>query len=276
MPRSLIVNADDFGLSEGVSRGIIKAHRRGILTSTSFMVNFPWAEEMAPLLEKTPELGVGIHLNLTTGTPVLPLDEVPTLVGPDGQFSKSLIHLFSRVDLAQVQCEWSAQVAKGIRLLGRRPTHLDTHRYLQSLPGFAEAMVAVARAHGVPAVRCLHPGPGLAISQMYGTWNPTRLLVERYMCKSAALITQSGLASPQATLAGDFDLPLLLRRLELVGDGVTEMVTHPGIVDDRLRTLSSLQEHREVELDALTSPEVRQKVTALGIRLITFGNLVSG
>ncbi|HLN62643.1 MAG TPA: ChbG/HpnK family deacetylase, partial [Symbiobacteriaceae bacterium] len=131
MARCLIVNADDFGLSESVSRGIIAAHRQGILTSTTFMTNFPWAPEMAPMLAEAPSLGVGVHLNLTTGEPVLAPEQVPTLVDGRGRFVKSMLHLLTRVEMSQVRAEWSAQVEKGIQLLGRLPTHLDTHRYLQ-------------------------------------------------------------------------------------------------------------------------------------------------
>ncbi|HYG56924.1 MAG TPA: ChbG/HpnK family deacetylase [Symbiobacteriaceae bacterium] len=273
MPGYLIVNADDFGLTAGVSRGIIKAHRQGILTSTTFMVNWPWAAELAPMLREVPDLGVGIHLNLTSGRPVLPPEQVPTLVNRQGSFLKSLLHLYTAVDPADARREWSAQVEKGIRLLGRLPTHLDTHRYLQGHPRYATVMIDVARTYNIPAVRCLYPGPDLALSDMVGPWNPTRLLVERFLRRSAEMVAGSGLACAQATMAGDFDLPKLMRKLGRVGPGVTELVSHPGEVDDQLRSLSSLQEHREVELAALTAPDVRRRVEEAGITLVHFGHL---
>lgn len=269
--RYLIINADDFGLTESVSRGIIKAHREGILTSTTFMVNFPWAEQVAPLLREAPDLGVGVHLNLTTGAPLLPPDQVPSLVNVDGRFSKALLHLLFRVDMAQARREWSAQVERAIALLGRRPTHLDTHRYLQGYPPFAEAMLAVAQEYGIPAARCLYPD--LAAQGQIGRWSPRGLLMERYLRRSSALTEGSGLGCPGATIAGDFSLDGLMRRLQRVGEGVTEIVTHPGIVDDELRALSSLVEQRELELAALTAPEARRKVDELGITLISFGYL---
>lgn len=273
MARYLIVNADDFGLSEAVSRGILAAHRSGILTSTTFMVNFPWAADMAPLLQDAPELGVGVHLNLTTGRPLLPAEQVSTLVTRAGAFQKSLFHLIARADMAQVRAEWGAQVEKGIELLGRSPTHLDTHRYIQGHPGFAAVMIDLARTYNIPAVRCLYAGPGMALSQMYPPWNPTRLLVERYLRRSAELIHHSGLRCPGEILAGDFDHPRLLRLLETVDEGVTELVSHPGYVDDRLRSLSSMQEHRETELAALTSAAAREAVQRLGLTLVSFRHL---
>lgn len=274
MSRYLIVNADDFGLSEAVSRGIITAHRTGILTSTSFMVNFPWAEELAPMLREAPDLGVGIHLNLTAGAPVVPAGEVPSLVNGQGRFSKALLHLRFRVDMAEAKREWAAQIEKGIALLGKQPTHLDTHRYLQGFPGFAAVMVDLAKEYGIPAVRHLYPEmvpPGT-----FSHANPMGLLLNRYLRKSAAIVAASGLRHPDATLAGDFDLPGLLGQLEKVGEGVTELVSHPGEVDDRLRSLSSMREHRQVELDALTSPEARHQVAESGIRLVSFAHLAEG
>jgi chitin disaccharide deacetylase len=276
MPRHLIVNADDFGLSEAVSRGILEAHNRGILTSTTFMTSFPWAAEMAPLLQEAPGLGVGIHLNLTTGEPVSPPEQIPTLVTAQGRFSKSLLHLMTRADMGEVRHEWAAQVEKGIGLLeplGRRPTHLDTHRYLQGHPAFAAVMIDVARKYGIPAVRCLYSGPDLAMSDMFRSWNPARLLVERYLRRSAELVRQSGLGCPDQTLAGDFDRGRLPRLLERVRKGVAELVCHPGRVDDRLRSLSSMQEHREEELAALIAPAARQQVAHLGLTLVHFGHL---
>jgi predicted glycoside hydrolase/deacetylase ChbG (UPF0249 family) len=276
MARSLIVNADDFGLSPGVSRGIIRAHREGIVSSTTFMVNLPWAEEMVRLLEEAPDLGVGIHLNLTTGRPVLPPEQVPSLVTGRGDFSSSLLRLFSRSDPEEVKREWAAQVQRGIELLGRLPTHLDTHKYLQGHPAFAEAMVEVARRFSIPAVRCLYPrGLGATVAQMFGTWSPARLVIDRYLTRSAEVVARSGLKAPQAILAGDFDLPGLLRKLEWVGEGITELVTHPGEVDGALHSLSSLLDQREVELAALTSPEARRKLEELGIQLISFRELAA-
>ncbi|HWI63267.1 MAG TPA: ChbG/HpnK family deacetylase [Symbiobacteriaceae bacterium] len=272
MAGQLIVNADDFGLTESVSRGIIQAHREGILTSTTFMVNFPWAPEMAPLLGEAPRLGVGVHLNLTTGSPLLPPESVPTLV-EDGQFTKALVRLFTRADAAEVRAEWAAQVERGIALLGRTPTHLDTHRYLQAHPRFTAVLIDIARTYKIPAVRCLYPGPELNLAQMVASWNPMRIVVERALRRSAEATGQSGLKHPEVTLAGDFTLPGLLTKLGQVGNRTAELVSHPGLVDDRLRSLSSMQEHREEELAALISPAARRKVEDLGISLITFADL---
>lgn len=271
MTRFLIVNADDFGLSPGVSRGIIQAHREGILTSTTFMVNFPWAAEMAPMLEEAPNLGVGLHLNLTTGGPVLPPEQVPSLVGRDGQFARSPWRILARIRPEEARREWAAQVEMGVALLGRTPTHVDTHRYLQGYPPLCEAMLAVAKQFGIKAVRIL--SPQFVPTGTFRRWSPAGFLVERALARSAAMTRQSGLGHPDVTLAGDFDLAGLLQRLDRVGEGVTELVSHPGEVDEALLGLTSLREHRLAELAALTAPEARRRVEERGIQLVHFGHL---
>lgn len=269
--RYLIVNADDYGLTEGVSRGILQAHQVGILTSTTFMVNFPWSESMAALLPEAPDLGVGIHLNITSGGPVLPPAEVPSLVDARGQFGKGMLHLLLQVDLEHLRREWMAQVEKGIGLLGRKPTHLDTHRYLQGHPGYARVMVEIARRYAIPAVRHLYPE--MLPKGTFSPFNPVSYLMNHYLRRAAAVVDGSGVAHPDGTLVGDFDLPLLLHRLGQVGEGVTELVSHPGIVDEALRALSSLTTHREVELAALTAGEARQRLADAGIQLVTYAHL---
>lgn len=270
MSRYLIINADDFGLSPGVSQGIIRAHREGILTSTSFMVNFPWASEMAPLLEAAPGLGVGVHLNLTTGAPILPPASVPSLVGPDGRFRRSPYRLLLRLRLEEARREWSAQVERAIGLLGRTPTHLDTHRYLQAYPPLCEVMLDVARAFQIKAVRILPPA--FLPAGFLSPWNPAGYLLQRALHRSAAITRASGLGHPDQTVAGDFDQALLLQRLDQVGDGVTEFVSHPGEVDEPLLSLTSLREQRQVELAALTVPAVRRRVAERGLQLVHFGH----
>lgn len=269
MGRRLIINADDFGLTAGVSRGILKAHREGILTSTTFMVNFPWAPEMAPLLAEAPELGVGLHLNLTTGAPVLAAAQVPSLVGPGGQFQRNLVRLLRRLRPAEAEREWTAQAELFVTLVGRLPTHLDTHRYLQAYPPLCRAMLAVARRFGIRAVRILPPE--FVPAGTFPWWNPTGAVVGACLRRSAAMTRQSGLFAAGQTLAGDFDLSGLLARLDRVGDGVAELVSHPGEVDEQLRAVTSLQEQRLVELAALTSPEARQRVAEREIELVHFG-----
>lgn len=273
MAKDLIVNADDFGLSPGVSQGIIQAHHEGILTSTTMMVNFPWAPACAAMLQEAPGLAVGIHLNATTGRPVLPAAEVPSLVTPEGAMSKRFWHLRFGIKWEELVREWEAQVARGMELIGRRPTHLDTHGFTQGYAGFAKAMVTVARKFGIQAVRILRPGPQMPRPATFRGWSPLDLLYQRYLRASCQLTEASGLKRPDQTAVGDWDVERLLARLERLEPGVTELVCHPGRVDETVRQISSLQERREVELAALTDPRVRRAMAQHGIRLISFADL---
>ncbi len=161
MIASLIVNADDFGLTSEVNRGIIEAHQRGIVTSATLMANAPAFEEAVALARQNPGLGIGCHLVAIGGRPLLDPSAVRLLLGADDQFPPSLqnflrLHpgcLFSswrgRQQLAQ---EFAAQIEK-VRQSGLHVSHLDTHKHLHALPGVREAVFQVARQKGILFVR---------------------------------------------------------------------------------------------------------------------------
>ena len=137
--RSLIVNADDLGWTEGVNRGIAEAHRNGIVTSASLLANGAAFESGVELAQTTPGLGIGVHLNLSDGEPVAERELVTTLLNDRGDLEgrpQSLLLRLARrsVLLEEVEREWDAQIQK-VRDFGVEPTHLDGHRHVQMLPG---------------------------------------------------------------------------------------------------------------------------------------------
>src|SRR4029079_6807551 len=151
----LIVNADDFGLSEAVNRAVIEAHEHGIVTSTSIMAGGSAFEHAAALATRTPTLDVGVHLTLTEQQPVA--ESVPSLVGADGQFAPHATDFAKRwlrgtIALADVRTELDAQIRR-VRAHGVRPTHLDGHQHVHVLPGIARVVAELAREHGIRAVR---------------------------------------------------------------------------------------------------------------------------
>lgn len=273
--RLLIVNADDFGLSPAVSAGILQAHRAGIVTSTTFMANWPEAPAAAALLSGVPALGVGCHLNLTGGPPVLPPERVPSLVGPGGCFRRGIRHLAFGADPAEVEAEWNAQVERFIALVGRPPTHLDSHHFVHSVPRLTRPLLAVARRHGIPAVRVLRPREAMPAYQWLGP--VAGFLARRWVAASARLVAaDDAVATPDRVLAGDFDRARLLRWLDTLPPGVTELICHPGGVDEVLARRSGRLRERERELQDLCSPEVLARVRERGIRLGHFGHLERG
>jgi predicted glycoside hydrolase/deacetylase ChbG (UPF0249 family) len=144
-PRNLIVNADDLGASDGVNRGIVDAHRRGVVTSASLMVHGAAAEDAGALARRHPALAVGLHWDLDAGG----VDRVP----PD--------------DPEAVRTELAAQVQRFERLVGRPPTHLDGHHHVHQRPGVAPIARELAAPLGVPL---RGDGSVTYIGGFYGQW----------------------------------------------------------------------------------------------------------
>src|SRR2546425_1200137 len=153
--RRLVVNADDFGFSAGVNRGILEAHAAGVVSSVSVLVNTPgWPDARDWLRAVGGTLGVGLHLNLTTGAP---LTTAPSLTSPRTGRFHSLAALVARaltgrLDPAHVAAECAAQLAR-LREAGVRVTHIDSHRHVHVLPGVWGVVIETARRGGGPVVR---------------------------------------------------------------------------------------------------------------------------
>ncbi len=281
MSKFLIVNADDLGLSSGVDRGIVEAHERGIVTSTTALVNLPGAAAGLDLVRRrAPALGLGLHLNLTFGRPLLPVEQVPSLVGTDGRFVGVTRGFFSsrHWHLAQVRAELEAQLARFVELTGGLPDHLDSHQLVGSLSPVCRAvMLDLADAHRLPVRR--GGLPGLRVEREPSLGGPNGRALAASLFKSWSTGTFMGVYArvslePDALEVRFFDRgatpETLLRILGALPDGVTELVCHPGYLD----VPADAYRGRETELRALTDPRVRRKVEERGIRLVTFGELL--
>lgn len=279
MSRRLIVNADDFGLAPGVNRGILRAFRDGILTSTTLMANMPFFDDAVSLAESRPEVRVGVHLTLLWGRPVTPAEDVPSLVRAGGELPRSLITLARRyfarrLDLAEVRRELRSQIDR-VRRAGIEPTHVDTHKHVHCLPGIMDAVVRVAAEAGVPAVR-------LPVERRLGPSGSAkgrakRLLIGLLARNGRRAVERAGLSTPDRfvgiELQDRLDSRAILGILRALPEGVTELMCHPGIVDDDLGVYSASPPHRDVELTALCDPEVRKTATERGIELVHYGQI---
>ncbi|MGE5127539.1 MAG: carbohydrate deacetylase [Betaproteobacteria bacterium] len=246
----LIVNADDLGRTRGINAGILEAHRDGIVTSATLMVNYPAAAGVKALAAAAPGLGIGLHVQLSGGPPQLPPLKLPSLVGKDGLFAPKPDGL-AEADPAEVLAEVRAQLARFRELLGRDPTHFDGHHHAHRVPAVFAAVVAVARETGRP-VRLADP-------------------------PMEALLRREGIATTDRFDESFFDeaatLEVLLDRLRSLPEGTTELMCHPAVVDEELRKTSSYATPRDRERQALTSPAAREAVRAQGIELISFADL---
>jgi predicted glycoside hydrolase/deacetylase ChbG (UPF0249 family) len=246
----LIVNADDLGRTSGINAGVFEAHRRGIVTSATLMVGFAAAEAAAAELAAHPDLGVGLHVALTGGTPLLPAERVPSLVDTLGRLPAKPDGL-GGADPVEVLAEVRAQLARFRELTGRLPTHLDSHHHSHRLPVVCDALVTVARELGLP-VR--NAGPVVRARLAEAAVPTNDIFVEEFFAEGARL-------------------EILLEILAGLAPGVTELMCHPGRSDAELAADSSYVEDRERELEVLTHPEVRRAVRHRGAGLVHFGVL---
>lgn len=233
MSRAVIVNADDFGQSAGITRGIVQAHERGVVTSASLMVQWPAAAAAAAYARAHPRLSVGLHVDFGES------------IYRDGEW----VVLYERVDRQDawaVEAEVRAQLSLYRELLGRDPTHLDSHQHVHTEEPARTIFDGIARELAVPlrhrSPRVRHDG------RFYGQTRTGEPLT--------AGITPSHLVE-------------LLRSLPA---GITEVACHPGFADD---LVTMYRAERQLELESLCDPGVRGALCEEGIELIGFADLPS-
>jgi chitin disaccharide deacetylase len=274
-----ILNGDDFGLSPGINRGIIEAHREGILTSTSLMAVGDAFEEAVSFAHDHPSLALGIHLTLVEGEPVLPPEKVPSLVTADGRFCQSLGKfllkwLTGQVWMKEVEREFAAQIEKAMDY-GIKIEKLDSHMHVHLLPGIFQAVQSVASRYKIQVVRL--PKERIVgwgdYPSIVGLWRRAALASlatfrERPLA-AVGLVHSTG--SSGTAESGHLNEDSLLRLLRGLQSGVTEVMLHPGYRDSVVdRWPMSQRYEREQELRALTSPRVKALVRKLQIKLVSF------
>jgi len=247
--RTLIVNADDFGLTRGVSRGILEAHQRGIVTSTTVIVNRPIDPALVEALLAS-GLGAGLHLNLTLGAPVTNPTRVPSLVDADGTFIRDAREAAARAKKDEARIELGNQIDRFRSLMGRFPTHLDSHHHVGRHEPILELVLDFARALKVP-VRSQDDRIRAAARHL-------KLRTPDHF------VGESG-PEPYWTAAR------VLEHLKALPDGVTEFMTHPGHYDEDL-AYSRYGTQRDIELVGLTDPRARELIQREGIRLAHFAD----
>jgi chitin disaccharide deacetylase len=282
MERFAIVNGDDFGLSPGVNRGIIQAHREGILTSTSLMATGDAFGEAVGLAQDHPRLSIGIHLALVEGRPVSAPERIPSLVTSTGTFGTSLgafmmRWLSGRIRRAEVERELTAQVEK-VLASGLAVEKLDSHMHLHLLPGIFPIAVALARRYRIrgirlPRERMRHNAhPRLSTAQLKRAILTSLAVLYRPHAVKAELVCPDRFRGIMTS--GHLSERDLLSTLATLPPGVTEVMVHPGYRDAVLEAWPSSRVYaREMELEALTSPAIKEFVATSDIHLINFADV---
>lgn len=281
--KQLIVNADDFGYTPGVNRAIVDASRAsggGIITATSLLANAAAFDDAVTLAWRTPELDIGCHLNLVEGRPVAPAADVAGLLDGSGSFAGAnglaRALLSGRAWLEQIERECAAQVER-VLAAGIQPSHLDTHQHTHLHPRVAEAVARTARRFGIAWVR-----------RPFESFAPAGFgkLKRRVLASGLKLLTgpfdramtAHGMRTPAHftgfVLTGRLTAESLRPTLELLPEGVTELMCHPGYADATLADAqTNLREQRQRELDALRDSQLRAVLAERGIELISFRDL---
>jgi chitin disaccharide deacetylase len=273
--RLLIVSADDYGLTEKVSRAILKAHRGGIVTSTSVLALAPAFEISVPWLSEVPRLGVGAHLAAVgEDPPLLSAAEIPTLVDRRGRLRvgwRQFVPLLTggRIDPADLRREFAAQLER-IVAAGVTVDHLDTHQDLHRWPSVRDVVIDLAARHQIGAVRICrssaHSPSGMAQRRLAHGFQ------RRCRARSIAF-TEAAAGNDEP---GQLDLPATIRalhRLAATRARSAELITHPGGPDDPDRARYDWGYRWDDELAALTSGTVRHAVKEYGFGLGTFADL---
>ncbi len=288
--RQLIVNADDFGLTEQVSRGILDAHREGIVTSTTLMANGGAFGTAVSMGRREYGLGIGVHLNLTEGLPVSSASNIPTVVDRQGRLHLSPRRLLQgimtrQVNLAEVEIELWRQILKVLGA-GILPTHLDGHKHVHVLPGVSDIVIRLAQEFSIPSIRCPSEA-ALKIPVLPQIGDSTTAAAKQYLVGRAVSVfawrfkeklAQAGLLSPAhfygLSQTGFLNALSIQNILGGLPEGTSELMCHPGHLDaDLAQTGTRLLAEREVEFRGLTAREVRKLVADRGIQLISYRQL---
>lgn len=279
--RLLIVNADDFGLNEAANAGIIQSHQAGSVTSTTLMVNAPAGEAAARLAHRNPELGVGLHFNLTWGRPLSAPEQVPALLADDGTFvSRGLLGrrvVAGRVPAAQVALELQAQFER-LRELGVQPTHIDSHQHVHGFGVVFDAIAGQCTSAGIP---------------MRVPWaaRDTATGITRRLRRSllAALLARStrrwrGRVRWNDGIGSVFDLGLdaqefgdahYLRILTRARGHAFELMVHPVVDAQAMQGYTQIGAVGEAEWRYLRTGSLRALAQAIGFRLGSYRDLVA-
>ena len=270
--RRLIVNADDFGRSHSINEAVIRAHRDGILTTASLMVNEPGLAEAVKLARENPRLGVGLHLTLLMGRSALPPEQIPGLVNSRGEFSNSPVgagmsYFFKRSLREQLRAEIHAQFGK-FHATGLTLDHVNGHLHLHLHPVIFNILMEDAEKLGIQRMRLTRDCLARSRRMARGHWfyRLSHAAIYAWLSSRAREpLRRRGIRHAQITFGllqnARVDEEYILKLLPELPPGDSELYSHP-----------SLDEFKH-EFDALVSPRVKELAKKPGIKLIRYQDL---
>ena len=273
----LIVSADDLGLSESIDRGIIRGYEEGIVTSVNVLPTGEKFYEAMALLRVTKAKEVSAHLALTETGPVSEADKVTSLIGEDGAFHASYAgfladFLRGKIDKGQIYTELKNQMER-IKESSFQITNLSSHQHIHMLPGILEIFIRLAKEYSIPSIRYLHND---RFSYPYNAKKIFKKMILGYFDKRLKGSLDEASMLYTDNFLGFFDSGnirenTLIKMLNTLPEGTTELVTHPGFISAEVLDRCVFHRNCETDLAALTSRRVKKVIADNHIKLITFG-----
>lgn len=269
----LIINADDFGLNEGVVRAICELYEEGLISSTSCMTNMPAWPQAAAYLRRHPGLGAGVHLVFNDGYPLLPAQQVAALLGEEGRFAsdQQIMWGVRPGTNRQLRAELRAQIERFIQDVGRLPDHLDNHCSVSYVrPDRFKVTLDLAREYDLP-IRAPFGDDLEDLAPLYARLNDLPAWLILWMGRSyRRRVDRAGIPRPQTFLQqfsidGNRTPEFLMEIMDDLRDGwISELLAHPGYDSG----------WREEDLRALRDPRIRQRLAEPDLELVDFSALV--
>lgn len=243
MIERLIMNADDFGISEGATIGILLAHQKGILTSTTCMMNMPYAEFALTEAKKYPNLGVGVHLVLTVGKPLI--EGAKSYTDENGYFLRPSDYKDGNphANEDELYREWKAQIEKFIDITGHKPTHIDSHHHVHLLPWHLPVVKKLALEYRLP------------------------IRQEEYIIDQFEYV-HCDISFYDQKISTDYLKELLKKHQDTL-----EIMCHPALLDQALYEISSYHIPRMKELEILKSQDIKNFINENHIQLINYSQI---
>ncbi|MDE5757859.1 MAG: ChbG/HpnK family deacetylase [Allobaculum sp.] len=251
----LIINGDDFGITHGCNLALIDCYQKGLMTSTSIMTNMPFALEAVSLSKENPGLSVGLHFCLTAGKP---LTNVPSLIKEDGTFDKAILFTPGKASIEEMRQEMQAQYDKFVRLMGKKPDHLNSHHGIEQIAGGEELLEEFSNRYSIPIRSFVNRDEFFKYSVPFEV-------------AQGRLLSWKGVSPSD----GIEVITNLFSKKDIQSDRAYELGAHPGYIDYDLIKVSTLTTGRAYDAYFFMHPELKEWISKNNIELITYKDLKS-
>jgi len=272
--KSVIINADDFGLSEEINKGIVQSFKKGIVTSTSLLVNREGFEDAVIKIKQNPKLDIGIHLNIFRGKP---LTKLSYIVNKKGRFLENQILFFLKYSInkklfaKEASQEFEAQIKKA-KMHKIKISHIDTEKHIHIFPEVMKAVIHIAKKYKINAIRFPFESYELPIKSD-NSQNLKNKISRIFYNKNIRILKANNIKVTKfygISLSKNYSLKNLTIFLNCLKQGVTELSCHPGM---NSKKSSYIDSYREQELKVLTSSKIKEEINKNKIELTNFTRL---